>query len=105
MPVVAEEMFTAALKRGSYPALRISGVMMLPMAEAAAAAEPLIAPKSILATTLTTAKPPGNRPTSTLAKSISRKAMPPLFMILPAKMKKGIASRAKLSNPEAMRRA
>ena len=55
--------------------------------------------------TLTTANPPGNRPTSTLAKSISRWAIPPLFMILPAKIKKGMANKAKLSRPDAIRRA
>ena len=67
------------------------------------AADPDIAPKSILAITFTKARPPGIHPTSTFAKSIRRRAIPPLFIICPAKMKKGIAKRVKLSNPAAIR--
>ncbi len=104
-PVVADVILTEALKLGSYPALRISGVMIAPIADAAAAAEPLIAPKSIFAITLTTANPPGSRPTKTFANSMSRIAIPPLFMIFPAKTKNGIASIEKLSSPDAIRNA
>ena len=37
------------------------------------------------------------------ASSINRLAMPPRFMICPARMKNGIASRVKLSSPVAIR--
>jgi len=51
----------------------------------------------------TKAKPPGNIPTNTLAKSINLRAIPPLFINCPERMKKGMASKAKLSNPVAIR--
>ncbi len=73
------------------------------MADADAAAEPEMAPKSIFASTFTIATPPGIPPTSTRAKSIRRMAIPPLFMMFPAKIKNGIASKAKLSRPVAIR--
>ena len=56
----------------------------------------------MLASTLQCANAPGSRPASTLAKLISRMAMPPWFMMLPARMKKGMASSVKLSSPEAI---
>ena len=77
--------------------------MMLPMAEAAAAEDPEMAPKSMLAKMFTKARPPGILPTRARARLISRIAMPPLFMMLPARMKKGMASSAKLSMPVAIR--
>jgi len=73
-----------------------------PMADAAAAADPEIAPNNIAAMIFTNARPPGNFPTKTLAKSISLLAIPPLFIICPARIKNGIASNAKLSNPVAI---
>jgi hypothetical protein len=102
IPVVAEVMLTAAEKPRSYPSFLITGVMKPPIAEAAATAEPEIAPKSIAAIILTNAKPPGNLPTRILAKSINRRAIPPLFISCPASIKNGIASRAKLSIPVAI---
>ena len=54
------------------------GIMKLPMAEVAATAEPEIDPKNMQARVFTYASPPGNMPTNTLAKSIRRRAMPPL---------------------------
>ena len=77
--------------------------MKLPIAEAEAAAEPDIAPKSIFAIIFTKASPPGRGPTRTLAKSISRSAMPPWFISCPASMKNGMARRAKLFRPVAIR--
>jgi len=57
----------------------------------------------MLAVTFTKANPPGSFPTMTLAKLINRMAIPPLFIMLPARIKKGIARRAKLSRPVAIR--
>ena len=73
--------------------------MIVPMAAAAATAAPETAPNSELATTLVWARPPGARPTSTMAASMRRPAMPPWFMMTPARMKNGIASSVKLLMP------
>ncbi|GAI07606.1 unnamed protein product, partial [marine sediment metagenome] len=73
------------------------------MAADEATAEPEIEPKSIAAMMLTKARPPGNLPTRTLAKAISRLAIPPRFISCPESIKKGMARRAKLSSPVAMR--
>ena len=62
-----------------------------PIAAAAAAPEPDIAPNNILATTFDCASAPGIRPLITLAQLTSLVAIPPLFIILPARMKNGIA--------------
>ena len=50
-----------------------------------------MAPKSMLATTFVCARAPGIRPLSTLAQLTRRSAIPPLFIILPARIKKGMA--------------
>tara|TARA_B110000908_G_C10252447_1_gene452965 strand:+ start:2784 stop:3122 length:339 start_codon:yes stop_codon:yes gene_type:complete len=54
-------------------------------------------------TILINAKPPGKNPTKVFAKEISLWAMPPLLIICPDRMKKGIANKAKLSKPVAIR--
>jgi hypothetical protein len=102
-PVVALVMFTAALKDLSYPSFSIIGVIKPPIADAAAAAEPEMAPKSMQDIMFTKASPPGNGPTIALAKFISRTAMPPRFITCPANIKNGIAERVKLSNEVAIR--
>ena len=81
----------------------MTGAITPPMALAAATAEPEMAPKSIEASTFTWARPPGSVPRIDLARSINRRAMPPRFMIWPARMKNGIASSVKLSSPVAIR--
>ena len=65
--------------------------------------EPEMAPNSMLATALVWARAPGILPVNSFAKLISRMAMPPLFMILPARMKNGMASRLNTEIPENMR--
>ena len=65
--------------------------MVLPIAAAAAAPEPLIAPKSMFAITLDCANAPGIRPPMTFAQFTSLNAIPPLFIMFPARMKNGIA--------------
>ena len=69
------------------------------MADAAATEEPDSAPKSMLPTILAWAREPGIQPTNSFAKFTRRLAIPPLFMMLPARMKRGMASREKLSTP------
>ena len=72
---------------------------MPPMAAAEATPDPLMEPNSMLATTLVWARGPGRKLLTILAQLISRMAMPPLFIRLPARMKKGMANRAKESRP------
>ena len=74
--------------------------MMDPMAEAAAVPEPEMAPKSMFAMTFVWASAPGARPVMSFARLIRRTAMPPLFMIFPARMKNGMARRLNTEIPE-----
>ena len=76
------------------------GLMQPPMAEAAATEEPDSAPNSMLPRMLACAMEPGILPTNSWAKLTRRLAIPPLFMMLPARMKRGTASREKDSTPE-----
>ena len=71
----------------------------MPTAEAAATEEPEIAPKNILVSTLVAARQPGIFPTKNRARRTRRRAMPPLFIMLPASIKNGSASSAKESMP------
>src|SRR5690606_1268596 len=102
-PVVEEVIFTAAPSSLGYPSFSIRGPSIPPMAEAAATADPAIAPNSIAATTSTANKPPGTLPVIALDKSRSRLAMPPSFIISPAKTKNGMANKEKLSKPVPIR--
>src|SRR5690606_12736138 len=79
------------------------GPKIPPIAEAAATAEPAMAPNNIAAITFTYSNPPGSLPVMDLARLINRLAMPPRFMISPASIKKGTAKREKLSNPVPIR--
>ena len=72
--------------------------MIEPMATTVAGPEPEIAAKKIQARTPEIPSPPGIQPTSELMKAISRLAMAPLVMMVPARTKNGIASRIKLSS-------
>ena len=76
-----------------------------PTLETAAAAEPEMEPNSIQVSVLTYDSPPGKRPTSALAKSISRRAIPPRPIRMPERTKNGIASREKELTPLTMRSA
>ena len=76
---------------------------MEPMADAAAVPEPEIAPKSILATALVCASAPGILPVKSFAKLMRRMAIPPLFMIFPARIKNGMAKRLNTEIPENIR--
>src|SRR5664280_1501081 len=98
IPDGAEAMLTAAAKFLSYFSLASSGPIVDPIAAAAATADPLTAPKSALAATLVWANEPGILPTITLAALISKRAIPPLFMITPARTKNGMASRGAISS-------
>ena len=68
----------------------------MPSAATVAALEPEIAPNSSAALTVVSAMPPGTRPRNDEIQLISRVAMPPRPMTLPAKMKPGTDSRTRL---------
>ena len=57
-------------------------------------------PNSMLARMLVCASAPGARPVISFARLISLTAIPPLFMMLPARMKNGMASRLNTEIPE-----
>ena len=64
---------------------------MAPTAAQQAMAEPEMAPKNRETSTATMARPPLNLPTRVEQNFTSRREMPPLAMILPARIKKGRA--------------
>lgn len=68
------------------------GISTLPKAVASATAEPDTPEKTMQDITVVRPSPPLNRPTQALAKLMMRAVMPPTFMMLPARMKNGIAS-------------
>ncbi len=72
---------------------------MLPTAAAAAEAEPEIAPNKAFAPAFVTKRAPGSFPKIAITKSTRRLAIPPWFIKLPAKMKKGIAVKLNLLIP------
>ena len=71
-----------------------------PIADAAATDEPDNAPNSIFPRMLACARLPGILPTKSCAKFTSLLAIPPLFIILPARINNGTANKEKLSTPE-----
>ena len=71
--------------------------MMVPMATTVAGLLPERAAKNMQATTVARASPPLKRPTKTFITSMSRWAISPSVMMPPARIKKGIARRMKLS--------
>jgi hypothetical protein len=73
--------------------------MKPPIDETAAVAEPEMAPNIMQVSTLTYDSPPVKWPTRAAAKSISRRAIPPSPIKMPARMKNGMASSGKLAMP------
>ena len=71
------------------------------MADTSATDEPDMPLRNVVASTLTTDKPPRTRvkPTSTSAKATMRRAMPPSAMMAPARTKNGMVSIATLDTP------
>ena len=79
------------------------GYMSPPIATTVAGEEPETAPKNMHATSVVIAKPPLREPTKAFATSKILLAIPPLFMTLAAKRKKGIDIRENLSMPPSIR--
>ena len=99
-PVGAVAILAAAEKLGSYPSSFSIGPIIDPMALAAAVPEPEIAPNKAFAKIFVWAKPPGVLPVTILAKLIKRIAIPPLFIIFPARIKNGMANKLNTLIPE-----
>lgn len=78
----------------------MAGMSMVPMAAVSETAAPVMPAKKTLAMMLAWARPPRTWPARMLAKRTSLWVMPDLFMISPAKMKKGIAMSVNISKPE-----
>src|SRR5690625_7796837 len=97
-PIDEEVILTAAPNSLEYPSCSILGAKILPIAEAAATAEPAMAPKSMAATTLIWARPPGRGPFRLLTKLISRWAIPRRFLFGQAGLRQGMATRVNLTN-------
>ena len=70
-----------------------------PMAAVSAIAEPETPPNNMHEITVTTPRPPGNQPNSTLAKATMRLPTPPWASNSPVKTKRGTAIRMKGSTP------
>src|ERR1700680_1005427 len=94
-------MVTLVAKTRGKPALSICGIITEPIADVSATAEPEMPLRKVVASTLTTAKPPRTRvkPTSTSAKATRRRAMPPSAMMARASTKNGMVSMATLLTP------
>ncbi len=93
-PITAEDAVSAAANCGGYfPSSVIMRCMILPVPAASAMAEPDIPAKMMLCTTLTSARPPRNRPTKALQNARRRTVIVPEFISSAARMKSGTASR------------
>ncbi len=89
----------AVAKGGGYLRFNISGIVIEPIAAVSALAEPHTPEKNIVPKTTTIPKPPRTRPTSTNDMFTMRPAIPPCPIIVPAKIKRGIANSVKESMP------
>ena len=96
MPKPPAEPIKAPAKPTSYPSFTIAGIINTPRAATVAGPLPEIAAKIIAAKTATIARPPRMRPTNSRQKLISRREIPPIFIMLPASMKNGTASSERL---------
>src|SRR5699024_721959 len=79
-PIVEDVATILDENRTSYPSLFIAGIIIPPIAAAAAMAVPVNAEKNILAKITTIARPPGNGPTNVFEKSINRLEIPPFVI-------------------------
>ena len=78
---------------GALAVISLPAMAMEPTAATVAGEEPDSAANSMHASTAPMARPPRIWPTQALAKSIRRRATPPVVMNAPDKRKNGIASR------------
>ena len=102
-PTIADVTVILTAKSGSYPFSFISGIMVEPMADALAMAEPDTAPNRADAPTVTEPSPPRDCPKADSAILTRRSAIPDRYIRSPANMKNGIAMRVNTLTPDAMR--
>jgi hypothetical protein len=95
-PIVEAEEMIAVQNLRSKPLLVIPSNPTVPMAAASATAAPVIPAKIMALTTMTWPSPPLKCPTKFCANRNRRFVIPPAFMRLPVRMKKGMARRVKL---------
>ena len=98
-PMMEDDAVTAAEKSLSYPSSTMAGMSMEPIAAVSLTAAPVMPAKKTDARILAWASPPWRCPTRTLLNLTRRVVMPVLFMISPARMKKGMAMRVNMSTP------
>src|SRR5699024_2433904 len=96
-PIVAAVAIREVVNPLSYPSFIIVGIIIPPIAAAAAIAVPVKAAKNTLLMIITKASPPGIGPTIIVEKLTSLADIPPLAIISPARMNSGMATRLKLS--------
>ena len=89
----------AVAKGAGYFRFNISGIVIEPIAAVSALAEPQTPEKNIVPKTTTMPKPPRTRPTRTKDMFTIRPAIPPWPIIVPAKIKSGIANKVNESMP------
>ena len=93
-----EETDTTAVANGLlYPASTIPGMRITPSAATVAAGEPLTAPQKAATITVAIARPPVNLPKDIRIRFIILVAMPARLMILPARIKYGMARSGNLA--------
>ena len=90
---------TAVANALSYPAWAMLGIKIRPSAATVAGPEPLTAPQKAATMTVAMAKPPVTSPTISLINFTMRDAIPTFSMIMPARMKKGMANSGTLAMP------
>src|SRR5215471_17682290 len=88
----AAVMETLTAKSRSNPRCTICGIMVPPIADTSASADPDTPPNKSEANTLTCPSPPRKCPTSDEANAMSRSEIPPRIMSSPAKMNNGMAT-------------
>jgi len=94
-PIVPDAATTAPAKFLSYPFSTIGASITPPIAAVVAGADPDTAPKKVEARVATRARPPFILPKSAPARFTSLLETPPAAMMFPARIKKGMAMRAK----------
>ena len=95
-PIAPAVAIRAAANAGGYPTSTIAGIRIRPRAATVAGPEPEIAAKKHATSTHTIATPPLKWPTHAWASLIRRVEIPDFSIMLPPRMKKGIAIRTDL---------
>jgi len=98
-PIQEDAAVIAAENFRSYPAFFMAGINIEPIAAVSATALPVIPAKKTLARMLAWPNPPRTCPTSVVEKLTNRLVIAVLFIISPARIKRGIAINGNKSHP------